>query len=252
VKLLVVGFGVVGKAVFAGLMAEHEVDAHDPPAGYYKQSRYAYYDGIILCLPTPSDEQGVCDDSLVEAYWTDIRLNHETPILLKSTTSIELITKLKDDKNLTFNPEFLTEANSNAEFKKQDFAIFGGTQPRFWYDIFIAAGIQIDRVRFTTMEKAAYAKYTINCFLATKVIFFNQLREMYGEVDFDMLTELVSLDPRIGNSHMMAPGPDGRMGFGGMCFPKDTSAFAHSARNKGKAFTLLESVIDINSTLRNI
>ena len=249
-KLLVIGYGVVGKAVFSGLMGVHDMDAHDPLTNYNKKYGYDEYDGIILCLPTPSGEMGMCDDSLVYQYWEDIREVSSKPILLKSTTSIELIEDLKHDSAVTHNPEFLTEANSKEDFMNQEFAIFGGNHARFWYDIFINAGIKIGEVRFTDIVKAAYAKYAINCFLATKVVFFNELRKTYGSSNFDDLTELISLDSRIGNSHMMVPGPDGKLGFGGMCFPKDTNAFAYSSRLSGNPFELLEEVIKINHKLQ--
>lgn len=256
-KILVIGYGVVGRAVFSGLSKViigsngHDLDAHDPPAGYTKHFDYDYYDGIVLCLPTPMGEFGDCDDSLVKDYIKEIRLNNiSIPILLKSTTSIETIEEFKHDPSLTFNPEFLTEANSTDEFKNQEFAIFGGNQSRMWYETFVNAGIKINNVRFTDIVKAAYAKYAINCFLATKTIFFNELRVMYGDYNFDTLTELISMDPRIGNSHMMVPGPDGKMGFGGMCFPKDTNAFAKSARKMDKPLEVLEAVIQVNMNLR--
>jgi UDPglucose 6-dehydrogenase len=109
----------------------------------------------------------------------------------------------------------------------------------------------MSKVRFTSLINAGYAKYAINTFLATKVIFFNELKNMYSEEAFDELTDLISLDDRIGNSHMMVPGPDQKYGFGGKCFPKDTSAFAVSARRIGSPLKLLEKAIDINKELRD-
>jgi len=97
------------------------------------------------------------------------------------------------------------------------------------------------------MRMAAYTKYTINSFLATKLIFFNQLQSMFGEYRFDELTQIISMDDRIGRSHMMVPGPDKEYGFGGMCLPKDTSAFVTSGKGK---LTLLEKVREINKEIR--
>jgi len=98
------------------------------------------------------------------------------------------------------------------------------------------------------MRTAAYAKYTINSFLATKVVFFNELHSMFGEDGFDELTQIVSMDNRIGRSHMMVPGPDRKYGFGGMCFPKDTSAFVKSGKGK---LSLLEKAREINKEIRD-
>lgn len=246
-NLLIIGFGIVGQAVYAGLKDSNNIDIIDiePNDNIEKY----HYDGIILCLPTPQGPTGECDDMLVEQYHYNIRKHAaEVPILIKSTISPELVELLAGDKFLTTNPEFLTEADSKEEFLNQKFAIFGGHQCRYWYSIFMNAGIKMKTKKFTDIRTACFAKYTINSFLATKVIFFNELKQVFGKDGFDELTELVGMDDRIGNSHMMVPGPDREYGFGGMCLPKDTSAFVKSGNGK---LTLLEKAIDINKELRN-
>jgi UDPglucose 6-dehydrogenase len=254
-NLLVIGYGVVGSSVEVALWDQYDVTVLDPPKDMPKDGvkDYDEYDGIIICVPTPANDDGSCDDSLVRSYMKEIRWSSfSVPVLLKSTTSIELIKELEHDPCLTMNPEFLTEMNATTEFQHQPFAIFGGNQGRMWYEMFIAGGITIEKVRFTDIVKAAYAKYAINCFLATKVVFFNELRMMYGDYNFDSLTDLIALDSRIGNSHMMVPGPDGKMGFAGACFPKDTKAFAHSGRIQGNGLSLLEQAIKINNEYRKV
>jgi len=257
-KLLLIGYGIVGKAVYEGLGKKNFVDIHDPTKGWENDKPYSNFDGIILCLPTPAGPGGECDDFLVEQYIRTIRIDApKIPILIKSTTSIELIELVEDDENLTYNPEFLTEADSIEDFQDQPFAIFGGKNARFWYYIYINADIKMKKIRFTSMKNAAFAKYSINSFLAMKVIFFNELKSLYNKSnirldyqDFDSLTELISLDKRIGDSHMMVPGPDMTYGFGGMCFPKDTAAFTISAKNHKSPLKLLEKAIDINNKIR--
>ena len=248
-NLLLIGFGIVGQAVYEGLKENNTIDILDIEPN--DDIDYSSYDGIIICLPTPQGPRGECDDMLVEQYIQIIRMEvPAVPILIKSTISIGLVELLEDDQEVTYNPEFLTEADSNKEFCHQKFAIFGGHHCRSWYELYINSGIKIDKVRFTSMKNAAYAKYTINSFLATKVIFFNELYNMYCDDGFDELTEIVAMDERIGKSHMMVPGSDREFGFGGMCLPKDTLAFATSASRKGSPLKLLEEVILINNQLR--
>ena len=254
-KFLIIGYGVVGRAVFTGLSQKYIVEILDPPAGYelvqrdYIYPHYHLYDGIIICLPTPQGPMGECDDMLIEQYHREIRKHApNVPILIKSTISVELIDLLSEDRFITTNPEFLTEADSEKEFLNQKFTIFGGGQSLFWCTIFQDAGIKMNHIKFTDKRTAAYAKYAINTFLATKVIFFNQLQDMFGEDGFDELTQLISMDERIGKSHMMVPGRDRKYGFGGMCFPKDTKAFVKSGQGK---LSLLEKAIDINKEIRN-
>jgi UDPglucose 6-dehydrogenase len=98
-------------------------------------------------------------------------------------------------------------------------------------------------------------KYSINSWLATKVIWFNQLRELYDEsgarASWEQFTTMLNEDPRIGDSHMQVPGPDGEKGFGGHCFPKDTKALLYYSKLKSKKLNILEDIIKYNSEYRN-
>ena len=61
---------------------------------------------------------------------------------------------------------------------------------------------------------------------------------------------MVNSDERIGNSHMDVPGHDGKLGFGGACFPKDTAALLSFSKDINKEFSLLKEVIRINNNIR--
>ena len=97
-------------------------------------------------------------------------------------------------------------------------------------------------------------KYAINSFLATKVTFFNELYDVYqsqGGKNYEQLIRMISTDKRIGKTHMNVPGHNGERGYGGSCFPKDTAALAHYAREiLDTPFTQLETSIRINDRLR--
>ena len=106
---------------------------------------------------------------------------------------------------------------------------------------------------FCTVEEAAFTKYTINTFLATKVIFMNemaQLAEKFG-LDWSRLSQLLTKDDRVGLSHTRVPGADGKPGFGGLCFPKDTSAWLQFANSQGVKLSLLEQAVKLNKDLRS-
>ena len=98
---------------------------------------------------------------------------------------------------------------------------------------------------------ASLIKYTINSWLATKVTFFNELHELHeasGSMsDWESFTEMLSNDPRMGNTHMQVPGPDGKKGFGGHCFPKDTEAFLHYANKKNTDLSVLKKAVSKNN-----
>jgi UDPglucose 6-dehydrogenase len=75
-------------------------------------------------------------------------------------------------------------------------------------------------------------KYFINCFLASKVTFANQMYDICenSEIDYDKVCEYALLDNRLGSSHLAVPGPDGDYGFGGHCVKGDT----HIKTNSGE------------------
>ena len=103
-------------------------------------------------------------------------------------------------------------------------------------------------MHMTAME-ASFVKYGINCFLATKVLWFNQFKDLIDDTDskYNVIVNAIGLDPRIGHSHTQVPGPDGKKGFGGACFPKDTNAFSTYARGE---FSVLDDVIKANNIYR--
>ena len=57
-------------------------------------------------------------------------------------------------------------------------------------------------------------------------------------------------DGRVGHSHLSVPGPDGKFGFGGSCFPKDIQAMIHFAKEINIFPNVLEGVWDKNLDVR--
>ena len=248
-KLGIVGYGILGRAVYEALKDYHDITIIDPPAGYGNGMQFGF-DAYVLCLPTPSDKDGNCDFSLISFYLDHITsYDKETQILVKSTIPPSDLLSLEKQYDFSYSPEFLRADSNIADFQRQEFAIFAGNDPFFWYNLFIDAKVYIAKVMFTNMSTASYIKYGINTFLATKVMFFNELEDLF-DGELEDITGAMAFDPRIGTSHMQVPGPDGKKGFGGMCFPKDTKAFALYARNQGKPLEILEKVIEINEKIR--
>ena len=91
-------------------------------------------------------------------------------------------------------------------------------------------------------------KYFTNCFLATKVSFANEMKYICDSIDldYDKVVEYATYDKRLGKSHWSVPGPDGDLGFGGHCLPKDLSAMVNGFDTLG----LLEAVEQVNDQVR--
>ena len=96
-------------------------------------------------------------------------------------------------------------------------------------------------------------KYTINTFLATKVIFFNEINQVFEKLgtsdDWSTIISAISNDKNWRKSYG-SPGHDGRFGFGGACFPKDSNALALYAKTLGLELSVLKTAIKTNNSIR--
>jgi UDPglucose 6-dehydrogenase len=110
----------------------------------------------------------------------------------------------------------------------------------------------LETVIHCTAGEAAMAKYAINTFMATKVVFMNEIQELCSKtgIDYNRVAHMVIADKRLGSSHMQVPGPDGAYGFGGACFPKDTSALLKYAEQNGSVMNVLDAAVKKNTILR--
>jgi UDPglucose 6-dehydrogenase len=99
---------------------------------------------------------------------------------------------------------------------------------------------------------AALYKYMMNCYLATKVTFMNDFKKIADvtNVEWSDLIYLASNDCRIGQTHMSVPGPDGKYGWGGACFPKDVSAIIKEATDLNVDCTTIYMIEMINKIHR--
>ena len=219
-------------------------------------------DIIFVCLPTPMRRTGECDLSIIDTVIHQIdtiagSLNVEKIAVVKSTIPPGTTANLNSDVSniqVVFNPEFLTEANHIEDFKNQTRIILGGPRPATTVvkTLFKKAFPSVPIIK-TGSNTAEMVKYFINCFLATKVTFANEMYMLAQEldIDFDKVTEYALYDKRIGRSHLAVPGPDGDFGFGGHCFPKDLNAMIYLASVLNVDTTLLEAVENKNDKLRS-
>jgi UDPglucose 6-dehydrogenase len=108
-------------------------------------------------------------------------------------------------------------------------------------------------IKIVSPEEAIAIKYFRNAYLATKVSFFNEIYDFCSAYDlnFDQVRGGVATDERIGHSHTFVfPDQDVR-GFGGMCFPKDTTALRKMAANKNISLNILDAAVKYNNEIKN-
>ena len=177
-------------------------------------------------------------------------------VIIKSTIppgTTDRLNKLNKNINIVFNPEFLTEANAVEDYKNQNRIIIGGDRP---YTskvkvVFEKVFPQIPIVK-TSSTIAEMIKYVTNTFLATKVSFANEMYQICQglDIDYDKVMEYSKYDDRLGKSHWSVPGPDGDLGYGGHCFPKDVSALRYVADQMGISTTMLSATMNKNTEVR--
>ena len=278
----IVGQGFVGSAIREGLNNFYKVRTYDIDNSKCNSTHSEVCktsDIIFVCIPTPMRKSGKCDTRILESVIAGIESECEqsldegkSPILvIKSTVPPGTTKRISNNciLDVCFSPEFLTEANSFEDFKNQTRIIIGGNAED---NCAAARDIkQMFRKPFphipivvTKWETAEMTKYFINCFLATKVTFANQMYKICSDrnIDYDKVCEYALYDERIGKSHLAVPGPDGDLGFGGHCFPKDLAAMINFGNNSeitpgpdgtvyySRCTDFLEAIQDFNNSVR--
>jgi UDPglucose 6-dehydrogenase len=218
---------------------------------------------IFVCVPTPMFENGECDTSIVRSVIEDIstECDHQEKnviTIVKSTIPPGTTQSLNDISSrvgVTFSPEFLTEANAIEDFKNQKRIVLGIDWAECINpvsDIFNESFPEAE-IFLMNSKEAEMVKYMTNLFLATKVSFFNDMYQICQklEADYDQIIEATLADPRIGKSHYMVPGPDGDLGYGGHCFPKDMNAILYVAQKLGVSVPTLAGAHTTNQIVRS-
>lgn len=259
IKLGIIGHGFVGKAVEKVIKKSVDTFIVDPIYGTTIEDLKEFNPSIIIiCAPTPMDDDGTQDASIVFNIFKNIKdIFSDVNVVLKSTVLPDILDQLNCIFPLVYNPEFLREKHAFKDMINSELNILAGDQKRCdeVKNFFINhSKIKSKKFIFTDLKTASLVKYTLNTFLATKVLFFNQIYKIHEEIEptssWDTFTSILSSDSRIGGTHMDVPGPDGRFGYGGACFPKDVKALIKYSDNIKKNFTLLKEVNSANNQIR--
>ncbi len=207
-------------------------------------------EAAFLCVPTPQGGDGSVDLSFIEtaaaemaeAMPPDALVVNKSTVPVGSTQVVERVMQRRDVAVVS-NPEFLREGSAVRDFLFPDRIVIGSDdraaaeKVASFYDSVEAP------VLITDPASAETIKYASNAFLATKLSFVNALAAVCEGVGADVndVVKGLGYDRRIGHQYLQ-PGP----GWGGSCFPKDTSALLHIAESGGYDFRFLGGVIAVN------
>jgi UDPglucose 6-dehydrogenase len=260
-KIGIIGLGFVGNAIKESVDHNYIFNSTvliDPSKGFLgKYEDLVDADGVFVCVPSPQADDGTCDTGILESVLKNLEDVGFKGVIISKCTAPPLAYRALQNKykNLVHSPEFLTAANAARDYANGKFSFIGGDVSAYRNEaeriIKLTQDLK-DNVVHCTIEEASLAKYTINSFLATKVIFMNEIYSLSKKLgcDYDTVAKMVTMDTRIGTSHMKVPGLDGSLGFAGMCFPKDTSALIKLAEEVDIRMNVLDSAVKKNTLLR--
>ncbi len=256
VKIGIVGLGFVGGAVkhwFRKNPDKYELYLYDKFKQIGSPAEVNKADIIFVAVPTPFGENGY-DDS---AIWEVLdQIENGKIIVIKSTVlpgSTDAYQKKYPKKTILFNPEFLRAVSAKEDFIKPDRQIVGFANEK---GVKMASTILeiLPKAPFRKIVKAKEAemiKYFGNAYLATRVIFANNiydLCEKVGGINYDTIKECLVHDKRIGDSHFEIF-HEGYRGYGGACFPKDVKALLQLAEQLNVDIGLIKTADQVNNEL---
>jgi UDPglucose 6-dehydrogenase len=218
---------------------------------------------IFLCLPTVFDKKTNSYDK-EPIYDTCNRLEenkYSGLIVIKSTVEPETINKLSacyPTLKFVHNPEFLTAITAFEDFHNQKHIVIGKSTNVSNKDIEPLVELYTElypeaEISVSSSIESESMKIFVNCFYATKIQFFNELYLTCkaNNCNYDNVRNLMLKNGWINKMHTNVPGPDGKLSYGGYCFPKDTNALLQYMNNNGVDGDVLNAVINERNKLRD-
>jgi len=264
-KIGIAGVGCVGNALVNDFMNKGiNISQYDK----YKEGGIGciedllHCDIIFLCLPTLYDED-IKEYNKEAVYDVCKSLSHNEYrglVVLKSTVEPETTLGLNQKYNLTVihNPEFLTANTAINDFKNQDHIVIGipssvdisnAKQLTSFYNTYYPnASISI-----LDSTESELMKLGVNTFYSVKIQFFNELYllSIKLNISYENVKNTMLKNNWINPMHTDVPGPDGKLSYGGMCFPKDTNALNEFMKSHNTPNMVLNSTIDERNMIRD-
>lgn len=245
-KIGIVGLGHVGTAMH-NLFKDAVI--YDKYKNIGNMNEINKCDAAFVCVPTPMKDDGSCDTTAVDEVlnWCESKV-----IILRSTVRVgytrEMTEKLH--KKIVFQPEYYGEtvAHPFADLSDRTWLSFGGTQEAIDLAIDAYKTVINSNVRIyqAPSDEVELAKYMENAFLATKVIFINEMYDICEKLglNYNQVREIWIADSRIGTSHTFIY--KDKRGYDGSCLPKDISELHTLEKENGLDDTLINAVIEKN------
>jgi len=266
-NVAVVGVGVVGGAILKSFQ-ERGINAigYDKYKSEYQPlSDIFNCDIVFLCLPTPYSEQlKRYDTQAIEDICQQLHDNlFNGLVVIKSTVEPQTTDKLIEKYNLSIihNPEFLNARTAKEDFDNQTHLVIGiPNKINFEYQEQLVKFYReyypsIKYVSVASATESETMKIAVNSFYAVKVQFFNELyqlcQNMDYHTDYENVKDMMLKNDWINPMHTKVPGTDGKLSYGGMCLPKDSSALLEFMKRNNCPHAVLAGTVEERNTMRD-
>jgi len=255
-KVGVVGNGFVGESQAFAFSPTTDLRIYDidPNKSTHTKEELDQCDFIFICVPTPMYKDGSQDISFIEKVFEEAV---EGPIYIIKSTILPGSTKNIQNKypklSIIFSPEFLTERTAKLDMLTQSRIVLGGdgNLTNKAAELFEQRFMNKHIIK-TDSTTAELIKYMNNTFFATKVSIVNEFKLLADKLGANWEDALYGFasDGRVGDSHLHVPGPDGKLGYGGTCFPKDVNALITLAKELNTPLNTIEGGWITNLSVR--
>lgn len=264
-KVSVIGLGFVGSSMYRSfIMKKIQTFGYDK----YKESPNSFDDClqgniVFLALPTNYDENNCSYDMscIIETCEMLQQRLYTGIVVIKSTVepnTTQLLSKKFKNLKLVHNPEFLTASTAFEDFHNQKHIVLGKSQNIHNEDLetlqtFYQTHYSDAEISVCASIESESMKSFVNCFYAVKVQFFNELYSLCEKMncDYNKVKDLMLKNNWIHPMHTQVPGPDGKLSYGGYCFPKDTNALLSYMKRENTHCKVLEATIEERNLMRN-
>ena len=258
-KIGIIGLGFVG-GTFAEIFKDScEIAIYDKFKEDYKDSKSLVGSEIIfICVPTPMMESGEIDLSIIHEsikLLSSMKFKEKPLVVIRSTvipgTSDSLMERYNFD--ILSNPEFLREKTAVEDFKNSKRIVVGTDNDENFEKLKSLYKIILPNSEYVKVDSktAEMIKYASNVTLTGQIAIANEMYKVCKalDIDYNEVKKVLLLDPRIGKN-IEVPGPDGGLGFGGKCFPKDLNALIYKASKEGYNPELFREILELNKRVR--
>lgn len=268
-KISIIGLGFVGNSMFESFKIKnngsYDVYGYDKykNGGIGNLESCLNSDILFLALPTEYNHTlGEYDKRPIISVLDELEKNNYIKcIVIKSTvepSTTEQLQQKYTKMNFIHNPEFLTARTAFEDFHNQSHIVLGKSTNCneeyfkktviFYQELYPQA-----KISCCTSAESESMKIFCNSFYAVKIQFFNELYLLSQKtgVNYEKVVELMLSNNWINPMHTNVPGPDGKLSYGGLCFPKDTNALLQTMRKHNSESKVLEACIEERNNMRD-